>query len=171
MYYNYTSKLYNNFFSSFTALCIIRRCVFLLNGKSTRSRPIYIHAALNRVAGCRLPFKIDRPLFPTSTFTKTQFTEWAEPIPASEVHPPCSRGAAIVREPPNGEEERVRSGRMVSGRWYVYVRSTVEKSGPFPQSSNVVSYAFRARARINFNRLPIFSRSLIPPRGYRERSP
>lgn len=31
-------------------------------------------------------------------FTKTQFTEWAEPIPASEVHPPCSRGA-IVREP------------------------------------------------------------------------
>jgi len=30
-------------------------------------------------------------------FTKTQFTEWAEPIPVSEVHPPCSRGA-IVRE-------------------------------------------------------------------------
>lgn len=37
-------------------------------------------------------------------FTETKFTEWAEPIPASEVHPPCSRGA-IVREPADGDEE------------------------------------------------------------------
>lgn len=50
-------------------------------------------------------------------FTKTQFTEWAEPIPASEVHPPCSRGA-IVRKPTEMETEgeTVRGGGEEEGR-------------------------------------------------------
>lgn len=101
-------------------------------------------------------------------FTKTQFTEWAEPIPASEVHPPCSRGA-IVREPTAMETEGKRNGEVArKGGWsigerYVHAR-TRKKSGPFPRSSDR-SYALPPRARLfSFNRLPIFPRS-IPPRG------
>ena len=40
-------------------------------------------------------------------FTETKFTEWAEPIPGSEVHPPCSTPRfAIVPEPAEGDETR-----------------------------------------------------------------
>lgn len=103
-------------------------------------------------------------------FTKTQFTEWAEPIPASEVHPPCSRGA-IVREPTEmvgrggkGGRKARKKGRMGHiGRVICICTycTYAKKSGPFPRSSNR-SYALPRL--FNFNRLPIFPRS-IPPHG------
>lgn len=161
----------------------------LFNDASFRLTAIetYIYSSCtstNRVAGCRLPFKIDRPLFPTNTFTKTQFTEWAEPDSSLRSSSTVqSRCCYCSREPPDGkeEEERVGSGRMVSGRWYVYVCIYLvppRKVGLSLGVQTLASYALllyiypdSERARINFNRLPIFSQSLIPPRGYRERSP
>lgn len=86
-------------------------------------------------------------------FTKTQFTEWAEPIPASEVHPPCSRGA-IVREPPDGDEERgTRRRRMVSGMYddvcvCMCLSCTAhkrEEKWAFPSESSNRSYALPLR--------------------------
>lgn len=93
-------------------------------------------------------------------FTKTQFTEWAEPIPASEVHPPCSRGA-IVREPTEmetkgedgmrggGGEKEGRMGHRESDMYmHVLYVCTRRKVGLSLGVQIVLTHFHRARARV-----------------------
>lgn len=91
-------------------------------------------------------------------FTKTQFTEWAEPIPASEVHPPCSRDA-IVREPTEmetrgsgtgeggGGEEEGRMGHRESDM-HMYVLYVREEKWAFPSEFRQFLRTSTARASI-----------------------
>lgn len=60
--------------------------------------------------GCLLDLALADLFPPVAIFTETKFTEWAEPIPVSEVHPPCSRGA-IVPEPADGDQTMSGGGR------------------------------------------------------------
>jgi len=111
-------------------------------------------------------------------FTKTQFTEWAEPIPASEVHPPCSRGA-IVREPTametegkrNGEEEGRMEHRESDMYMHVLYRYTRRKVGLSLGVQAVLTH-FHRRARLfNFqsaaNLLSIYPTSWQSERSLR----
>lgn len=110
-------------------------------------------------------------------FTKMQFTEWAEPIPASEVHPPCSRDA-IVRETPDGDEERgteeeVAEERMVSRRYDVYVTRiryiNAKKSGAFPSEFEPFLRTPVANVLISIGCRSFFS--IYPTSRLSERSP
>lgn len=149
--------------------------IFPYNGVSAIETYISIlHLAVQQDVGCR--FRSARPLFSLfdlwiflrkrnlqsgqSRFQPQKFIHRAAEVLLFESRPRWRRGEA---KRGGGKEE----GRM--GHWesdmYMYVLYTyAKKSGPFPRSSDN-SYALPPCARLfNFNRLPIFLRS-IPPRG------
>lgn len=110
-------RLFTFYFSAMGPGIEVKRCIYrglYVALKPRLPRPGYI--------GCLLDL-LPTPFLSAAIFTETKFTEWAEPIPASEVHPPCSAEVLLFQRQPTEtrrwvEEEEVEEEASKRGGCY-----------------------------------------------------